>query len=250
MNKLIFVVFLILPTFLLSQNNCEKYIKKYIPIDLNDAISYFECKSTKDEITAFKNKTEKDATSSLHFEAGMSIRNNWKLWAGTSEISKYFRNLGIHHPDDMSGIIFTSLHRKLNHADIDLENQIKFYQEYWAESKRKEKERKKDEFNKFKIGDKVEFSYKYDYVSKRQKKRWWDDKCIATAVIEELNADKFELKIRLLESCDRKGIIVLKYDVWEEINGEYEKTIEDKIEIMKKGETRWSSYYLWDIMEK
>jgi hypothetical protein len=250
MNRLIIALLLTFPTFLLSQNDCEKYVEEYIPTDLNEAISYFECKTPKEDINTFKDIAENEATSSLHFGAGMSIRNNWKLWARTSEISKYFRDLGIHHPDDMSSIIFTSLHRKLNEIDIDLENQIKYYQEYWAESERKESKRKKEEFSEFKIGDKVEFSYEYDYTSKSQEKKWWDDKCIATAVIEELNADKFELKIRLLESCDRKGIIVLKYDVWEEIDGKYEKTADDKIEIMKKGETRWSSYDLWDIMEQ
>jgi len=233
-----------------GQNNCERYIQDYIPTDLNDAISYFECKTPTEALNIFKNKAENDATSSLHFGAGMSIRNNWKLWAGTSDISKYFRDLGIPHPDDMSSIIFTSLHRKLNEVDIDLESQIKYYQEYWAESEREETERKNKEFSEYRVGDVVEFLYDYNFVSKKQEKKWMNDKCHATGIIKKLNSEKLELKVKLKKSCDRKGIVISKYDVWEEIKGKIEKTEGDKIEIMKKGDTRWSSYELWQIVEK
>lgn len=251
MKKILATIFLLLINQLnFGQNNCEKYIQDYIPTDLNDAISYFECKTPEKDLNDFKNKAENDATSSLHFGGGMSIRNNWKLWAGTSELSKFFRDLGINHPDDMSGIIFTSLHRKLNGIEIDLDSQVKYYKDYWAESERKETERKNEEFNEYKIGDIVEFTYNYDFVSKKQEKKWMDDKCYATGIIQDLNSEKLELKVKLIKSCDRNGIVILKYDVWDEINGKYEKTVEDKIEIMKKGETRWSSYDLWDIVEK
>ncbi|QIE58693.1 hypothetical protein G5B37_03685 [Rasiella rasia] len=250
MNKKILVLFLIFPTLLISQNDCGKFIEKYIPTDLNDAIAFFECKWSEENLNEFKNKEEQKATSELHFGTGRSLRNNWKLWAGTSELSKFFRDLGINHPDDMSGIILTSLHRKLNGIEIKLDNQIKYYKDYWAESERKETERKNKEFSEYKIGDIVEFTFDYDFVSKKQEEKWMDDKCYATAIIQDLNSEKLELKIKLKKSCDPKGIVILKYDVWEEIDGKYEKTAEDKIEIMKKGETRWSSYELWDIVEK
>ena len=216
---------------------------------MNDAISYFECKWPKADLDSFKIKEENTATVRLHFGTGMSIRNSWKLWAGTSEISKYFRNIGISHPDDMSSIILTSLHRKLNKKPIELEKQIKFYQDYWAESERKQKERQKEEFKEFKIGDKVEFSYDYDFVSKKQEKKWFDDKCFATGIILNLNAEKLEVQVKLKKSCDRKGIIISKYDVYEKIDGKLKKIKEDVIEIMKTGETRWTSYELWDTIE-
>lgn len=250
MNKKILVLFLIFPTLLISQNDCEKFIEKYIPTDLNDAIAFFECKWSEETLNEFKSKEEQKATSELHFGTGRSLRNNWKLWAGTSELSIFFRDLGINHPDDMSGIILTSLHRKLNGIEIELDNQIKYYKDYWAESERKETERKNKEFSEYKIGDIVEFTFDYDFISKKQEEKWMDDKCYATAIIQDLNSEKLELKIKLKKSCDRKGIVILKYDVWEEIDGKYEKTVEDKVEIMKKGETRWSSYELWNIVEK
>jgi len=243
--------FFLISQIAFGQNNCEKYIQDYIPTDLNDAISYFECKTPKETLSEFaKKKENENGIVNVSFGTGMSIRNNWGLWARTSEISEYFSELGINHPDDMSSIILTSLHRKLNGIEIDLENQVKFYKEYWAESERKETERKNKEFSEYKIGDIVEFSYDYDFVSKKQEEKWMDDKCYATAIIQDLNSEKLELKVKLKKSCDRKGIVILKYDVWEEIDDKYIKTVEDKIEIMKKGETRWSSYDLWDIVEK
>jgi len=237
MHRLIIIIILILPTFLLGQTDCEKYVEKYIPIDLNDAISYFECKWPEKDLNWFKNKEEQEAVAELHFGTGMSLRNSWKLWAGTSEISKYFRDLGINHPDDMSSIILTSLHRKLNELEIDLDNQIKYYKDYWSKSELKESQRKKEEFNAFKIGDKIEFSYEYDFISKRQEKKYMNDKCIASGIVIDLNKEKFEIKVKLEKSCDRKGIIIIDYEIW------------DEVELMKKGESRWTSYELWEVVE-
>lgn len=221
MNRIIITFFLILPTILLSQNDCEKYVEKYIPTDLNDAISFFECKWTEESLNEFKNKEEQSATSELHFGTGISLRNNWKLWAGTSDLSKFFRNSEIYHPDDMSRIIFTSLHRKLNGIEIDLDSQIKYYKDYWAESERKETERKKEEFSEFKVGDIVEFSYDYDFVSKKQEDKWDNDKCIAKGIVLQLDSTELRLKIKLKKSCDRKGIIILKSDIYNEIDGKW-----------------------------
>jgi len=251
MKKLLLTTFLFLIYQLnYGQNNCEKYIQDYIPTDLNDAISYFECKSTKDALADFQKKNEREAVGSLHFGAGLSIRNNWELWAGTSKLSKYFRDLGIYHPDDMSSIILISLHRKLNGVEIDLDSQIRYYKEFWAEVERKETEKKQLEFNEFKIGDAVEFSYNYDFVSKRQEEKWFNDKCNATGIIKDLNPEKFEIRVKLKKSCDRKGIVILRYDVYDKVDGEFQKVEENKINILKKGETQWTSYDLWSIVEK
>jgi len=60
----------------------------------------------------------------------MWIRNEWGLWR-KSRFAKYFHNLGIFHPDDMSDIILTSYGRFLHHQDIRLDEQIAFCQTYW-----------------------------------------------------------------------------------------------------------------------
>ncbi len=73
-----------------------------------------------------------------HFTLGQCIRNEWNLWDENSDLHKWFlKEHGIFHPDDMSGIIITSFHRKLNGKPIDLEKQLKFYKDFWAEDNRR-----------------------------------------------------------------------------------------------------------------
>jgi len=74
---------------------------------------------------------DKEAYGIIHFSSGMSMRNSWGLWDKTSPLNKYFNSIGISHADDMSSIIYASFHRKMNGKPILLEQQIKFYQDYW-----------------------------------------------------------------------------------------------------------------------
>jgi hypothetical protein len=106
----------------------------YIPKDLDDCfkqIDGFWSDSTKMEV---KQWSENEFTGKAHMGFGMWMRNNWQLWGG-SRLSKYFNDMGVYHPDDMSGIILDSYHRYLNGTDIKLEEQIKFYKDYWEKSK-------------------------------------------------------------------------------------------------------------------
>lgn len=110
----------------------------YIPINLEECfiqINTFWTDSLKTEI---KNMSEKDFIVKTHFGFGRWIRNNWGLWGG-SRLRTYFYELEIHHPDDMSGIILKSYHRYLNGKEIKLDEQIKYYQNYWKEVKDREK---------------------------------------------------------------------------------------------------------------
>ena len=78
----------------------------------------------------WKNLPEEKAIGQVHFGFGRKLRNSWGLWTN-SELALFFNSLGIFCADDMSGIILTSYHRKINNKPIDLEKQIKFYQDYW-----------------------------------------------------------------------------------------------------------------------
>lgn len=105
----------------------------YIPKDLEDCfrqLNGFWNDSIKNSIKMMK---EDAFVAESHFGIGMWIRNNWGLW-GSSRLSSYFSNLEIFHPDDMSGIILRSYHRKLNSKDIKLEEQIAHYHEYWEKN--------------------------------------------------------------------------------------------------------------------
>jgi hypothetical protein len=48
----------------------------------------------------------------------------------------WFNGKDIYHPDDISSIILVSLHRHLTGRDINLEEQVKYYQNYWKEQEK------------------------------------------------------------------------------------------------------------------
>ena len=80
-----------------------------------------------------------------------------------SRLSKYFNSIGVYHPDDMTGIIFDSYYRKLNGKEINSDEQVKYYQDYWEKAKQNELERKKKEITDYKIGDTVIYHYNKDH---------------------------------------------------------------------------------------
>ena len=106
---------------------------KYIPKDLNDCFKELTKAFIDKDYLTFKNKTEKDIVL-YHHTLGRCIRNKWDLW-GESRLSKWFNDKGIHHADDMSGIILTSFWREANSQPIKLEEQIKEYQDFWEKAK-------------------------------------------------------------------------------------------------------------------
>ncbi len=223
----------------------------YIPKDLEDCftqINSFWADSTK---LKMKKLTESEFSGRLHHGFGTWLRNNWQLWGG-SRLSKYFNDKGIYHPDDMSGIILDSYHRKLNEQEIKLDEQIKYYQDYWEKSKLAEKERKQKEFSEYKLGDTLLYKYELGYVSKRQEEKDDDDLCIAKGVVTELNNDKFLIKVKLIESCDRRGIIYYdnkNYKIWNEETKKWEKPIKREIKRLKIKQENWFNYDDWETNE-
>jgi len=102
----------------------------YIPANLDDCIRHIDAMwsdSVKNEVMKM---TEEEFISRAHFGFGLWMRNNWGLWAG-SRLAVYFNGIGIFHPDDMSAIILTSYYRKLKGENIRLDEQVKYYQNYW-----------------------------------------------------------------------------------------------------------------------
>jgi len=109
----------------------------------------------------FVKKTEKEATIELHMTVGMWIRNSW-INHGDENLSKEFNNLGIYHSDDMSGIILTSAHRKMNRMPIKLEEQVQYYKDYWKPIIEQEEKAEKiavEHYNNRKVGDTINIYY-------------------------------------------------------------------------------------------
>lgn len=121
---------LVLITMLLSSGASAQAKKLPKPATLEEAIVYLDSLFADSTKTSVRNMTEDQFTANYHFSLGMWMRNNWGLWK-KSKLAKHFNTLGIHHADDMSGIILTSFHRKLLGEDIRLQEQIKWTQNYW-----------------------------------------------------------------------------------------------------------------------
>jgi len=110
----------------------------YIPTDLEDCFAELMRILKPEDIQAMRDRTEADLIE-YHFGMGMWMRNNWGLWQG-SRLSEWFNAKGIRHPDDMSGIILNSFWRHLHGKDIDLDEQVKTYQAYWAQQQQQAKQ--------------------------------------------------------------------------------------------------------------
>ena len=156
---------LLLGLFILTGLIAQKPDKKYKPKNLDEAISQLDILLTEKDKKDIFDMTEIDYTTNSHFSTGMWIRNNWGLWGG-QELAKYFNGLGIYHPDDMSGIILCSYYRHLHNQDYKLEEQIKYYQDYWKRSREHGQKLKTD--TAFARQERIKFQ---KYISEKREKQ-------------------------------------------------------------------------------
>lgn len=243
------IFFLLITTPVFSQNNCEQYANNYIPKNLKDAMSFLNCKWSITQKNEFKKIPEDDVAAKCHLGMGRWLRNNWGLWKCESEIYKYFGNLGVSHPEDISSIIILSFHRFLHKKDLRLKEQINFIKQYWKKLKQKELTRKKLELSEFNVQDTVEFSYDYDFISKKQEKAYVAETCNAKGIVLAKDTSNFQLRIKLIESCSDQGVIIQKYDVLRKQGNKWVKKETDKIKVMKTGDIMWTPYNLWETTE-
>jgi hypothetical protein len=108
--------------------------QKTVPFGLRKTINQMEQNLNDTVKYDFKIAPESVARTKHHFGLGLSLRNGKGLWNG-SMLKTYFRLNGIKHPDDMSGIILTTLHRKLNNQPIKFRKQKRYYKDYWKVAK-------------------------------------------------------------------------------------------------------------------
>jgi hypothetical protein len=110
-----------------------------IPTDLEDCFRILKEWAGPEDIEEFK----KSNPVEYHHSMGRLLRNEWRLWhnpeGGIQEtgIHKYMVELGLHHADDMSGLILESFHKHLHGLPLDVEGQVAKYKEYWAEQELK-----------------------------------------------------------------------------------------------------------------
>jgi len=205
-------VFYCFPVCSQDKNECDKYIEGYIPESLDDALNYLNCKWSEESKEEFRNEDERSAVSKLHLGTGMGIRNAWKLWAKEkNSLVKYFNSLGINHPDDMSGIILTSFHRKLNGIDIELDAQIEHYKKYW-EGVEEEKLGNKKIFDRILIGDTIKLPFGAMFKSEKKMQLSFffnsykgEADCIITGIVDKKSDEngKYILTVKFIDKWFR-----------------------------------------------
>lgn len=126
---------IIIPNYLRHKDIKESKV----PSNLEETFVALKEMLSEEDLKNFRDTPENELSGKYHFGLGLWMRNNWGLWS-ESPLKDYFNEMGIFHPDDMSGIIITSFHRHLNGKNIRLKEQIKYYQEYWGNVKIKQVE--------------------------------------------------------------------------------------------------------------
>lgn len=101
-----------------------------VPVSASEATQMFLKALTEEEKKALKEIGENDIAL-FHFTWGQDMRNEWSMWEKNTPLVNSFKETGITHADDMSGIILKSAHRILNKKPVKLDEQIEHYQNYW-----------------------------------------------------------------------------------------------------------------------
>jgi len=221
----------------------------HIPIDLNGCIAQLDKIIPDSNKARIATMTEDQFSAGTHMNLGLWMRNNWGLWKG-SQLSRFFNAKGIYHPDDMSGIILDSYYRYLIKKDIKLEEQIKYYQDYWEKVRGEDLERQKKEFAGYHIADTVLFNYRNGFSSKKQEDKYDNNLCVARGIITDRNEERFNIKVKLLDGCDKRGIVYYDSDgvlIYDSTTGKMEKPKKRIRYYMKVGKENWFNYSEWEV---
>ena len=248
MYRTVLLVFILFSAFAAKAQDKARFFSDsingvYIPKNLEESfkqIDTFWNDSTKQEVAKW---TEDEFIGKAHHGFGTWIRNNWGLWGG-SRLSEYFHKMGIHHPDDMSGIILTSYHRKMTGKPLEVQAQVQHYKQYWEKAEKEAKELQLKAFKEFSKGDTVEFSYSAEFISPQQEELYMNDSCIAYGVVLDKNENNLTLLVKLLRACDKKGIVVARYTT---ADNSGKQVGEEKLEVMLEGEKKWLEYNMWHV---
>ena len=114
----------------------------YIPFDIDDAFNEFKRLTEPNDLDRFKAANEDSVAVRLHFGIGRWMIYNWGFYQG-SRLSHHLKELGLSFPDDMAQFLIVMFHRKLNNQDLQILQQVEFYQKKrLAESEKRKSEKK------------------------------------------------------------------------------------------------------------
>lgn len=107
-----------------------------IPVNLEDCFKVLKIELSPADINKIMSMKMEELCR-LHHSLGRWIRNNWSLWADDGFLKDYFNGIGLHHADDMSGLIIESFWHHLRNEPLEIKKQVKEYQDFWAKSENK-----------------------------------------------------------------------------------------------------------------
>lgn len=132
------------------------------PKSIEEALEYLDKTWTEEVKTEFKSKTPLD----YHFTFGGRIRNRWlSNGSGSESLTEELYVLGATCMDDMSHIILTLFHKKLNNETFNLEEEINQLKNEWKEENNVSGE-VFEVYEKNKKGDSISF-----YILKKNNRR-------------------------------------------------------------------------------
>lgn len=104
------------------------------PRNLEEAVAWLEAWLANHASLLEFRDTPEEKLFRYHHGLGREVRNRFRLWHQERPALWHWfdSELKIDHPDDMSSIIITSLHRRLNGKPLDVAAQVCRFHEYWA----------------------------------------------------------------------------------------------------------------------
>ena len=140
-----------IPTFGSAQNADQQVDSSktvYVPVDLPDCMRQLDSLLTQENKELIRSLEENDFLARTHFALGIWIRNNWGLWAG-SRLATYFDGQGIHHPDDMSGVILCCYYHYLKGEKVNYQQMLRKerrQEKQWAKKQKKSRQEEKEKW--------------------------------------------------------------------------------------------------------
>ena len=77
-----------------------------------------------------------------------------------------------------------------------------------------------------------------------------DDTCLAKGILIEKETESLKIKVRVIESCDRKGIVIYNNDYVHVYNIKTKKWSRPKkrvVKYLKKGKSAWFEIDDWEL---
>lgn len=105
-----------------------------VPVTIEEAVDDIISGMTEEELAFAAGVDEGFFLAATHHHLGQALRNEWSLWEDDSPLKLAFFGIQIYHPDDMTGIILSCVHRTMMDKPSDIPQQVEKYHAYWMKT--------------------------------------------------------------------------------------------------------------------